>query len=243
MKSETPKKLTAKQKLFVAEYLKDMNASKACVRAGYSERTAEVKGSQLMSIPHIKQAIDVAMAERIKRCRIDSDSVLLKWWEIANADYNELTQLKRVNCRYCWGHEHNYQWTTIEYQQACRDAEQNAQPSPECLGGLGYNSNRPPHPDCPECHGDGLEKVYFADTTKLSHSAKLVYQGVKQSKFGIEVVTVDRMKALDNVAKHLGMFKDKVEVTGADGKPIQQELIQLTPEQVIERMKSLDDEY
>lgn len=50
-----------------------------------------------------------------------------------------------------------------------------------------------------------------------------------------------RVSAWEKLGKHLGMFKDKVEHTGADGGPIV--TANLTPDQVIERMKELDDEY
>lgn len=45
----------------------------------------------------IQNAIDEVIADRRKRFRIDADTVLLQWWQIANADPNELTQLRRFN--------------------------------------------------------------------------------------------------------------------------------------------------
>lgn len=55
------------------------------------------------------------------------------------------------------------------------------------------------------------------DTRKLKGPAKALYDGVKVTKDGFEVKTLDRQKALDNVARHLGMFNDKLElnVTGS----------------------------
>lgn len=68
--------LTPKQAQFVVEYLKDLNATQAAVRAGFSEHTATVQGSQLLAKPHIRAAIDAAKAGRVERTKIDADYVL-----------------------------------------------------------------------------------------------------------------------------------------------------------------------
>lgn len=211
------KTLTAKMKLFVLEYIIDYNGTQAAIRAGYSEKYAAQQAQRLLADDRINAAITDAIADCIKRCHITKDMVLLKWWDIANADPNELTQLRRFNCRYCWGDDHEYQWTPKQYERACLDAINDDQPEPYNLGGSFYDRKRPPHPDCPECGGDGTEDVYFADTTKLSPQAKLLYQGVEQTKFGLKINMADQMKALDNVARHLGMFKDTVNHVSDDG--------------------------
>ena len=229
------KKLNSKlMQLFVLEYIKDFNATQAAIRAGYKSDTAKQKAYGLLKDERIKQAIDEAIAERKERLHIDADNVLYKWWQIATADYNELTQLRRVNCRYCWGNEHEYQWTPKEYEKACHEAEINMAADPTNIGGLNFDANRPPHPDCPECNGNGVEQVYIADTTKLSPEANLIYQGVKQTKFGLEVTTVDRMKALDNVARHLGMFKETINHVSEDGS--------MSPEPAPDLSRLTDDE-
>lgn len=212
------KKLTnTLHKKFVAEYLIDGNAKEAAIRAGYSPKTAAQQGYRLTQRADIQAAIAEATAEYVKSCHITKDMVLLKWWQIANADYNELTQLRRLNCRYCWGIDHEYQWTPKEYERACAKAVEDNEPEPHNAGGIDYDRNKGANPDCPECSGHGIEHVYFADTTKLSAQAKLLFQGVKETKSGIEVMTADRMKALDNVARHLGMFKDTVNHVSEDG--------------------------
>lgn len=205
-------KLTPKQQRFVDEYLIDLNATQAAIRAGYSERTAYSIGDENLKKPEIKKAIEQAKAKRSQRTKIEADSVLKMWYDLATVDYNELSQLRRVNCRYCWGHEHEYQWTPKEYEQACREAETNNKPEPLSIGGLDFNHHKEPNPNCPECGGIGQERAYFADTTKLSEKARLAYQGVKEGKFGVELLTADRMKALDNIARHLGMFNDKLQM-------------------------------
>lgn len=51
------RKLTPKQERFVEEYLVDLNATKAAIRAGYSPKTAEQQGYQLLQIPSVQAAI------------------------------------------------------------------------------------------------------------------------------------------------------------------------------------------
>jgi len=101
--------------------------------------------------------------------------------------------------------------------------------------------SREPNPDCGICRGEGSPHVHIADTSKLSPSAKLLYQGAKETKFGIEVQTADRMKALDNVARHLGMFKDTVNHVSEDGSMTPAPT--LTAEIAKAISKDLDDEY
>lgn len=73
--SEKPK-LTAKQQAFVREYLIDLNATQAAVRASYSEDSAGSIGHELLKKPEIQAAIQEAMDERADRTRIDADYVL-----------------------------------------------------------------------------------------------------------------------------------------------------------------------
>lgn len=68
--------LTAKQQRFVEEYLLDLNATQAAVRAGYSERTAKQQGTENLAKPAIAEAISKAQAKRSERTQIDADYVL-----------------------------------------------------------------------------------------------------------------------------------------------------------------------
>ena len=68
--------LNRRQSLFVAEYLKDLNASAAARRAGYSEKTAFRSGIENMQKPAITDAIAAAMQERSERVQITADKVL-----------------------------------------------------------------------------------------------------------------------------------------------------------------------
>jgi len=57
------KRLTEKQQRFIDEYMKDLNATKAAIRAGYSEKGANSIGGENARKPHIKAAIDKRLAE------------------------------------------------------------------------------------------------------------------------------------------------------------------------------------
>ncbi|HDU2632370.1 TPA: terminase small subunit [Yersinia enterocolitica] len=70
------KQLTPKQELFCREYLKDLNATQAAIRAGYSEKTAQVQSSRLLSNVMVQQRVSELAAERNIRVGIDADYVL-----------------------------------------------------------------------------------------------------------------------------------------------------------------------
>lgn len=76
-------KLTEKQQRFVDEYLIDLNATQAAIRAGYSAKTADVQGSRMLGIVKVQQAISEAMAERSKRTGVNQDRVVLELAKIA----------------------------------------------------------------------------------------------------------------------------------------------------------------
>lgn len=69
-------KLTKKQELFVKEYLIDLNATQAAIRAGYSKKTAMQIGEQNLRKLVIAAAIQEAMDKRFKKIEITSDYVL-----------------------------------------------------------------------------------------------------------------------------------------------------------------------
>jgi len=97
----TEKKLTPKQERFVAEYLIDLNATQATIRAGYSARNADKIGSQLLGKTRVAEAISHAKKARIERIEIDADWVLKRLTRDATADLAELYdasgQLKPVH--------------------------------------------------------------------------------------------------------------------------------------------------
>ena len=76
-------KLTEKQKRFVDEYLIDLNATQAAIRAGYSVRTAKDIGCENLAKPNIQQKISEKMAERSKRTGVNQDRIVLELAKIA----------------------------------------------------------------------------------------------------------------------------------------------------------------
>lgn len=87
-------KLTEKQQRFVDEYLIDLNATQAAVRAGYSAKTAESQGSRMLRNVKVQQAIAEEMAERSKRTGINQDRVVL---ELARIAFVRMTDLVDSN--------------------------------------------------------------------------------------------------------------------------------------------------
>lgn len=93
--------LTPKQKRFVEEYLVDLNATQAAIRAKYSEKTAEKIGSENLKKPEVAAAIQAEMDKRSKRTNITADNVLKELMRIATADlsgaYDEQGRLKPIH--------------------------------------------------------------------------------------------------------------------------------------------------
>lgn len=84
------RKLNPKQQRFVDEYLIDLNATQAAIRAGYSPKTATAIASENLSKPSISAAIACAMAERSKRTGITQDRILE---ELAKVAFIKLTDI------------------------------------------------------------------------------------------------------------------------------------------------------
>ena len=140
-------KLTDKQKRFIEEYLIDLNATQAAIRAGYSERTAYSIGEENLRKPEIKRAIEDAQLKRSSRVQITQDDVI-------------------------------------------RMLIENIEKS------------------------SGTKQVVITQTRK-SEDGEFVGDDVAQ--FVYEPSSVN--KALELLGKHLGMFKDKLDVTTGD-KPL-----------------------
>lgn len=140
-------KLTDKQKRFIEEYLIDLNATQAAIRAGYSEKTAYSIGEENLKKPEIKRAIGEAQSNRSSRVQITQDDVI-------------------------------------------RMLIENIEKS------------------------SGTKQVVITQTRK-SEDGEFVGDDVAQ--FVYEPSSVN--KALELLGKHLGMFKDKLDVTTGD-KPL-----------------------
>lgn len=150
--------MTAKQKRFIEEYLIDLNATQAAIRAGYSPETAGSIGNENLKKPEIRARIDKAMAERSKRTGINQDRVLY-----------ELAKLAFVNPA-----------DVIDFDEAM-------------------------------IRSDAVEE----DLACIQSVKVKTMSGDKGDMTEREVRMYDKKAALELLGKHLGMFKDKVEISGA----------------------------
>jgi hypothetical protein len=198
--------LTAQQRLFVAEYLKDNNATRAAIRAGYSKKSAEQIGYQLLHKTSVAQAIERQQKASIERTLGSADEVLSQMWQLATFDANQISQYRRGACRYCWGFGHHYQWRdAVEFEEKRLEAVERDRREPEDSGGYGYDHNREPNSECPRCNGDGIGQPYFPDTRKLPAASRLAYSGVKVGKNGVEITAISRERMFEAVMKRLGL--------------------------------------
>lgn len=149
-------RLNAKQKRFVDEYLIDLNATQAAIRAGYKKTEyTDTNANKLLENTRIREAIDKAMAERSKRTGINQDRVI-----------QELARIAFVN------------------PQNVINAED---------GSVKENATE-----------DDLACIQAVKVKTMSGD-----KGWSEER---EVRLNDKMKALELLGKHLGMFTDKVEL-------------------------------
>jgi len=187
--------LTGKQKMFVLEYLVDLNATAAARRAGYSEKTAEIIGHENLRKPNIQAAIGEAQQKREKRTEITSDKVLQQLAKIAFGDIKD--------------------FVAFENARVERDIGEDEE-------------------------GNTIKLIKEYSAVKIRPSDEVdgtLLAEVSETKDGLKIKRHDSLKALELIGKHLGMFTDKVELTGKDGGPI--ETATLTPEERQARINEL----
>ena len=146
--------MTKKQKRFIEEYLIDLNATQAAIRAGYSPDTAKSIGSENLTKPDIQARIAKAMAERSRRTGVNADRVVMELAKIAFVNANDVIDVDTA---------------TIKPDAAPEDTAAIQSVKVKTFG------------------EDGLER---------------------------EIKMADKLKALELLGKHMGMFKDKVELSG-----------------------------
>ncbi|HHT2690762.1 TPA: terminase small subunit [Enterobacter asburiae] len=197
----------SEQQMIFAQHVVDGKARVDAYRlAGYKcdGENAYFAASQIYRNIQVRRYIHAIRNERQKRYAAELDDVIGQLTAIINADPNEIAQYRRVNCRYCWGSEHKYQWRDISEQLAAeRKAEADGAHPPDTSGGIGFVDNGDPNPECPRCNGEGVGEPFFADTRDLEGDARYLLHGVKLSKFGIEILTADKDAARRELAKLL----------------------------------------
>lgn len=147
-------KLTEKQQRFVDEYLIDLNATQAAIRAGYSVKTANEQGSQNLAKLSIQQAIAEQMAERSKRTGINQDRVVLELAKIALVKMTDI----------------------VDSQGRIKD-------------------------------GASEDDLACIESVKYKQSESETGSSVER-----EVKISPKLKALELLGKHLGMWNDKIDV-------------------------------
>ena len=236
-KKETPPcSLPWKRERFCLEYVKDGNATRAAIRAGFSERSAYSQAHRLLRNVEIRARIQEVQREIARELKITHADILQRLWSIATADVNDLIRVERRACRHCHGADHAYQWKTHrEYNDAVErflhdlsggdpkvlyelgdriDAGQTVPGMPSDAGGYGFDATAEPAAECPECAGEGVETVQVEDTREALSPP--LYEGVKQTRDGIEIKIADRARALEQIARHLSFFNDTVQVSASE---------------------------
>lgn len=89
-KSDASRPLTPRQQLFVVEFMVDLNAMQAAIRAGYTASYAKHHAAELQAMPHVAAAIAVEMEARSKRTKIDADWLLTRLAAEADADLADI---------------------------------------------------------------------------------------------------------------------------------------------------------
>lgn len=164
--------LTPKQRCFVEEYLVDLNATQAAIRAGYSEKTAQEQASRLLSNVMVSEAVKSAQEERSRRTEITQDMVLQ---ELAKIGFANMQDYMRANA---YGDPH------LDFSQLTRD------------------------------QAAALIEVTVED---FKEGRGEDARDIRRVKFKL----ADKKGALVDIGKHLGMFRERVELTGRDGGPIE----------------------
>lgn len=169
-------KLTAKQQRFVDEYLIDLNATQAAIRAGYSEKNADKIGSELLGKTRVAEYILRRKKDRIERTEITQDMVLR---ELANIAFSNAAD-----------------YASVIEKQAMIEVEGNM---------------------IPILDEDGEPVMYRtvepALTENLTDEQKRALAVIKKGRDGFEVKPYDKLRALELLGRHLGMWVEKVEVT------------------------------
>jgi hypothetical protein len=241
MREDDLEGLTPKQTAFVNEYLVDYNGTQAAIRAGYSEDSAGAIATENLRKPLIRIALQRRMDALADAAAVDATLVISELYQLAMADPRELSRIEIDCCRNCNGIEHKYQWTMPEYERALDEALVVGMPAPELKGGFGFDPRREPHPECPGCHGRGVPTVIVSDSRKLSKAAAKLMATVLQRKDGtIESKLRDQDAALVALGRVCGVFKDRQELSGPAGGPLQLQpvpLHTLTNEQLEEILR------
>lgn len=185
-----------------------------------SASAIKLAAARILSKPDVQQFIKEVRQELSGTVLYDLKALVIDLVQIATADVNELVQIRRECCRYCWGVNHEYQWTEWEYEDAIAVYERDAalwnskgRPDgcapvmPYAGGGMGFNHTLSPSAECPRCHGEGVARSFLNDTRYLSPAAKRLYAGAKLDKNGnVEVLMHSQAEARAQLMRIMGAW-------------------------------------
>lgn len=207
--------------------------------------------------PVVSDEIERRRAEARERSIISVSDVANEFARVAFSDPGAIVQHRRLCCRFCYGVAHEYQWKNgKEYDEAVRIWEDDEakrlavkgkktrpRARPDESGGYGFEFNRPPHAQCPECMGEGKPDVFIVDTTRLTPEQRRTIERIRVTKDGVEVRLHNTMDALAKVGQMLGGFKQTVVLQNPDGTPVQgaPTLVTLSPEDAATKYKEWMD--
>ncbi|EAV2866412.1 terminase small subunit [Salmonella enterica] len=198
--------------------------------AGYQGEgnTIYVNASRLLRNAKVYRAISWLRDRRQRRLALTEEEIIHQLSAIASADPNEISHIRRVNCRYCWGKKHQYQWRDMDEYHAAREKALDGE-MPE-YGGIGFFDSAVPNPECPRCGGEGIPDLYFADTTMIDGPARWLVAGVRQTMNGIEVKITSqeaaRRELLRILERRLASKPEEPQIPGEDYR-----LQELTPDE------------
>lgn len=209
--------------------------------------TVNRRAAALAKEQMIADEIQRLREEASKRTVMSVADVTNEFLRVAFADPGKIVQHRRLNCRYCYGVKHAYQWKNpaefdravqvweIDEQarKAARGPKKRPSPMPTDEGGYGFAFNATPHPECPACLGEGHADVFIADTTKLTPEERRLIERVKVTKDGVEIRFRNQQDALTKAGQMLGGFKSTVVLQNPDGTPINNapNVVNLTPDE------------
>jgi phage terminase small subunit len=204
-----------KRDIFIRQYLIHSNATRAYREAGYQDHVGiHQSASNLLRSPYVQSRIADMRAEQLAKLDVKVEQVFDRYRAVAFGDPAAITEFITGACRYCHGIEHGYQWKTarefsdaVEEYMGKGEAYHANHTAPDCEGGFGYRFSNPPHPDCPECDGEGIPRVRFKDTRLMTDDERKLFAGVKETQNGIEFKLNDQMVALKALAEHLHFNK------------------------------------
>ncbi|MES3577620.1 terminase small subunit [Enterobacter cloacae] len=185
--------------------------------AGYkSEGNAASAGaSQLLRNIKVSRAIRWLRDKRQKRLALTELEIIHQLSSIASADPGLISHIRRVNCRYCWGEDHHYQWRDVdEYERACASALTENKAPPSFEGGVGFVESTVPNEECPRCNGEGRMEAHFADTSMLDGPERWLVAGVEETMNGLKVRMVSQEAARRDLLKIIAATKNPSGVKG-----------------------------